>query len=200
MFLLIFLISIGFGWYARKFGFATMWIALFNAVISIYLGIMLIPTIVAYIPAFASVYAKVMSGFGISIILFVFSQYIVVMTFDNALNVTLPDIFSKIASCASGFLLAMVLLNFFLFNLLAMLAVSKPDSGLVNSPSAEKAYSITHTACCMIQRLTAQPDIDMPDKAIKWYVSKPTKKKVEEEDIDLKEFDSLTKDGYVELL
>ena len=69
-FLLTILVSIWFGWYAKKLGFTSMWIALFNAIISIYLGIMLMPTVVAFIPSFSSVYAKVLCGFAISLAIF----------------------------------------------------------------------------------------------------------------------------------
>ncbi len=198
MFLLILLLSIAFGWYAKKFGFTTMWIALFNAVISIYLGVMLIPTIVAYIPAFSSVYAKVMCGFGISLFLFVIAQYAVIISFENALDVTMPEMFSKIGAIVSGVLLSLIVMNFFMFNVVSMLSVSNPDSGWVKSVSAQKAYSITHSVCNFVHRLGAQPEVDMPAEAMKWYAAKPKKEKEnknENEDQPPKD-----DDGLVELL
>ena len=197
MFLLIFFLSIAFGWYARKFGFTSMWIALFNVSISIYLGIMLIPTIVAYIPTFSGVYAKVMCGFGISLFLFVVSQYAVVISFENALDVTLPELFSKIASAISGFLLALIVMSFFMFNMFSMLSVSNPDSKWVKSVNAQKVYSITHSVCDFVHRLGAQPDSDMPEIAMKWYAAKPEKKKESQKETEKVEPEE---DGIIELL
>ena len=197
MYLLLFLLCIGFGWYTKKLGFTSMWIALFNAVISIYISIMLMPTIVGYAPSLSSVYAKVMCGFGLSLFLFVITQYAVVIYFENALDVTLPELFSKIGAGMSGFLLAFIVSNFFLFNIFSMLAVSNPDSKWVNSVIAKQSRMKTTSVCNFIHRLGAQPDDELPAEAVKWYATKPAKDKKKQENKEDTEADD---NDVVELL
>ena len=181
LFMLTFLGSLGFGWYSKKFGFASMWITLFNLLFSLYIGIMITPTIVGFLPAFAEVYYKILCCFFVVFFVFVIARYVTTLYFEHALDAIMPDVFSTIAAGVAGFFIMMIITNFIIFSGYAVATNVVKDSETLSGPAFDKSASIVMSSCNIIHKLAGQPLYDMPTKVIEWYKIQPTDVKTEEE-------------------
>ncbi len=172
LFMITFLASIAFGWYSKKYGFASMWISLFNLLFCLYLGVMITPTIVGFVPAFAEVYYRVICCFFIVLFSFVIVRYVTTVYFEHALDAVMPDVFSTIAAGTAGFFIMMIVLNYIIFSSYAVAGnvVSDPDK-MKNSPVFDKSSSIVFSSCNLVHRLAGQPMYDMPANVVDWYKS-----------------------------
>ncbi|MBN2065167.1 MAG: hypothetical protein JW745_10225 [Sedimentisphaerales bacterium] len=169
LFMLTFIASLAFGWYSRKFGFTSMWVTLFNLLFSIYLAVMLTPTIVGYIPAFSEVYYKVVCSLLMSLFIFIIARYSTSMCFDNAFNAPLPDLFSNIAGGVAGFFIMLILTNYLIFSgfAVAVNVIEKPER-LANK-DFDKASSLVFSSCNFVHRLAGQPQYEMPAEVVDWF-------------------------------
>ncbi len=169
LFMLTFIASLAFGWYSRKFGFTSMWVTLFNLLFSIYLAVMLTPTIIGYIPAFSEVYYKVVCCLLMSLFFFIIARYCTSMCFDNALNAPLPELFSNIAGGVAGFFIMLILTNYLIFSgfAVAVNVIEKPER--FANKDFDKASSLVFSSCNFIHRLAGQPQYEMPTEVVDWF-------------------------------
>ena len=187
LFMLSFIASLVFGWYAKKYGFASMWISLFNLLISIYLGIMLTPTVVGFLPAFAEVYYKVICSLVITVIIFIILKSIVYFYLDHALDAVMPELFSRIAGGVTGFFMMLIILNFLIFNGFAIASNIVESEEMQANTDFKKSSSMVLSSCKLIHGLAGQPKYDAPMEIIEWYKYNPEEKKDAEKSEDKKE-------------
>ena len=99
-----------------KKGFYPIWAILFNILISIYLGIMLAPTIVGIIPDIGgSRYHYAGCVAGIAIVVFAVFQTIATSLLTGTCTVSFPKIFSNVGAGILGFLSGYLVCSFALF-------------------------------------------------------------------------------------
>lgn len=181
MFMASFIASLIFGWFTKKYGFASMWISLFNLLISIYLGIMLTPTIVGFIPAFSEVYYKVICSFVVTVIVFVILKSVVYFYLEHALDAVMPELFSKIAGGVAGFFMMLIILNFLIFNGFAIASNVIKSNDMKFQSDFKKSSSMVLSSCNLIHGLAGQPKYDAPEQIIGWYKYNPEEKKESDE-------------------
>jgi hypothetical protein len=129
-----------------RWGFYTIWAMLFNLLISIYLGVMLSPTVAGFLPtlfpaaarqsegSFWYVYAAIVAG--VAMVSFIILQITATAYFTGTFNISLPKLIEKLGSLFIGFVAGYALWGFICFLILIM-PIKKDQSILFKSFTAD---------------------------------------------------------------
>jgi hypothetical protein len=130
-----------------RWGFYTIWAMLFNFLISIYLGVMLSPTVAGFMPTlfpagtrqsegnFWYVYAAIVAG--VALASFIVLQITATTYFTGTFNISLPKLVENLGAMFVGFVAGYVLWGFMCFLVLIMPA-SKDQPLLLKSFTADQ--------------------------------------------------------------
>ena len=160
-------------------GFFPMWATLFNIVISIYVSVMLTPTIIGWIPDIGSNgYHQVGCVAGLAVVFFVILQTIATHYFTADSNVILPDMVEKIGTGVISFLVGYLVCGFVFFIICIMPFSDQPIAKKIlgkDQRSLSAVASVTKT-CNFVGSLSLQchEDTTIP-KIIDWFIEPPDK-------------------------
>ncbi|TFG47513.1 MAG: hypothetical protein E4H40_06330, partial [Candidatus Brocadiia bacterium] len=116
LFLLTIIIGAIFAAIGRKKGFVNVWTMLFNLLITIYLSVMLSPTIIGYIPVLdTSCYYHALCILVVALFVFTSTHILVGMYFSGVFYVPLPKIFNGLVAGILGFFLGFLASSFIFF-------------------------------------------------------------------------------------
>ena len=165
-----------------RWGFYTIWAMLFNLLISIYLSVMLSPTVMGFMPTlfpasarqsdgnFWYVYAAIVAG--VALVSFLILQITAMTYFTGTFNISLPKLMENLGAIFIGFVAGYVLWGFICFLVLIM-PISKggplllksfttdPQSKEISMPTISK---VTNT----INAVSLQPNRPQVRNVIKW--------------------------------
>ncbi len=157
---------------ALKKGFFPVWAVFFNTLISVYLGVMLLPVIAAVIPnsgTAAYFYSCSLCMLAVAVIAFVFLQVIASNYFSGGFAVTFPVIFNNIAAATLGFITGYVATCFVLL-VISIMPFSAHNSvrGTLDTDHLAPAVKAPVTATCnFIAKASMQIYPDVADGIIK---------------------------------
>ena len=157
---------------ALKKGFFPIWAVFFNTLISVYLGVMLLPIIAAVIPNSgtpAYFYSCSLCMLAVAVIAFVFLQTIASNYFSGGFAVSFPVIFDKIAAAALGFITGYVATCFVLLVIGIMpFSAHRYVRGTLDADHLAPAVKVPVTATCkFIAKASMQIYPDAADGIIK---------------------------------
>ncbi len=157
---------------ALKKGFFPIWAVLFNTLVSVYLGVMLLPVIAAVIPnsgTAAYFYSCSLCMLAVAVIAFVFLQTIASNYFSGGFAVTFPVIFNNIVAATLGFITGYVATCFVLLVVGIMPITAHPFvSGTLDADHLAPAVKVPVTATCgFIARASMQIYPNVADGIIK---------------------------------
>jgi hypothetical protein len=165
-----------------RWGFYTIWAMLFNLMISIYLGIMLSPTVAGFMPTLFSagvrqtegnfwyVYAAIVAG--VALTSFIILQITAMTYFTGTFNISLPKLLENLGAMFVGFAAGYILWGFLCFLVLIMPIkkeqsilfksfTADPNSKEISMPTISK---VTNT----INTVSLQPNRPQVRTVIKW--------------------------------
>ena len=137
---------------ALKKGFFPIWAVFFNTLISVYLGVMLLPIIAAVIPNSgtpAYFYSCSLCMLAVAVIAFVFLQVIASNYFSGGFTVSFPVIFNNIVAATLGFITGYVATSFILL-VVSIMPFSAHDfvRGTLDADNLAPAVKVPVTATC----------------------------------------------------
>ncbi|MBN1764753.1 MAG: CvpA family protein [Sedimentisphaerales bacterium] len=189
MILILCLISgAGFAYIGRKAGFLPTWAMLFNGLVSIYLGIMLCPTLTNFIPEIReSDYYLASAIFLTSLFIYALIYFSVRLYLIHCFDVTLPDVLHKLVAVVVGFIFGYFLANFIFF-LISITPLT--DSIYVNrfysTAARDRVDSTILTTCNAMNCISFQCDRDACLAVFQWIVSEDKEMKTEEAALPIK--------------
>jgi hypothetical protein len=165
-----------------RWGFYTIWAMFFNLLISIYLSVMLSPTVAGFMPTlfpagtrqsegiFWYVYAAIVAS--VALISFIILQVTAMTYFTGTFNISLPKLLENLGAMFIGFVAGYILWGFLCFLVLIMpikkeqLILFKsfttdPQSREISMPTISK---VTNT----INAVSLQPNRPQVRNVIKW--------------------------------
>jgi hypothetical protein len=165
-----------------RWGFYTIWAMLFNLLISIYLGVMLSPTVAGFMPTlfpagtrqtegnFWYVYAVIVAG--VALVSFMILQITSMTYFTGTFNISLPKLLENLGALVAGFLAGYVLWGFICFLVLIM-PVSKDQPLLLKSFTADQqskeiSMPTISKVTNIINAVSLQPNRPQVRSVIKW--------------------------------
>ncbi len=157
---------------ALKKGFFPIWAIFFNTLVSVYLGVMLLPIIAAVIPnsgTAAYFYSCSLCMLAVAVIAFVFLQTIASNYFSGGFAVTFPVIFNNIVAATLGFITGYVATCFVLL-VVSIMPFSAHDfvRGTLDADNLAPAVKVPVTATCdFIAKASMQIYPDVADGIIK---------------------------------
>ncbi len=156
-----------------KKGFYPIWAILFNILISIYLGIMLAPTIVGIIPDIGNSryhYAGCVAG--IAIVTFTVLQTIATSFLTGTYDVSFPKIFSSVGAGILGFLSGYLVCSFALFVICIMPFSKEPFIRKVcgQSDLAPSAVASVVNVCDFVGDLSMQHYDNVAAGVVDWLI------------------------------
>jgi uncharacterized membrane protein required for colicin V production len=164
-------------WFGRRKGFVTMWVMLFNVLISIYLSILLSPTLIGYISALnSSGYYRALTLLFVAILVFLCLHNLVNMFLAIALSAELPKLCDGFGAGVLGFLAGHFASGFLIF----VLGLFPPlQADLVKELSGGDSLSASVTipvkwSCSTAATISFQSDRDTHEDIINWYLTGPT--------------------------
>ncbi len=157
---------------ALKKGFFPIWAVFFNTLISVYLGVMLLPIIAAVIPnggTAAYFYSCSLCMLAVAVIAFVFLQVIASNYFSGGFAVSFPVIFNNIVAATLGFITGYVATCFILLVVGIMpFSAHSYVRGTLDADSLAPAVKAPVTATCnFIAKASMQIYPDIADGIIK---------------------------------
>ena len=157
---------------ALKKGFFPIWAVFFNTLISVYLGVMLLPLIAAVIPNGGTAgyfYSCSLCMLAVAVIAFVFLQVIASNYFSGGFAVSFPVIFDKIAAAALGFITGYVATCFVLLVVGIMpISAHRYVRGTLDADHLASAVKAPVTATCkFIAKASMQIYPDVAEGIIK---------------------------------
>jgi hypothetical protein len=165
-----------------RWGFYTIWAVLFNLLISIYLSVMLSPTVAGFLPTlfpagarqsegnFWYVYAAIAAG--VALASFIVLQITAMAYFTGTFNISLPKLLESLGAMFIGFLVGYVLWGFICFLVLIM-PVSKEQPILLKSftadpQSKELSMPTILKVANTVNAVSLQPNRQQVRNVIKW--------------------------------
>jgi hypothetical protein len=165
-----------------RWGFYTIWAMLFNLLISIYLSVMLSPTVAGFMPTlfpagarqsdgdFWYVYAAIVAG--VALVSFIILQITAMTYFTGTFNISLPKLLENLGAMFIGFVAGYVLWGFICFLVLIM-PVSKDQPLLLKSfttdqQSKELSMPTISKVANTINAVSLQPNQQQVQTVIKW--------------------------------
>ena len=146
-----------------------MWSMLFNALIAIYISVMLSPTLIKVIPSLSvDPYYHGLCVLTLAILVFAISQGLSVLYLMDTYSVAIPRIFNRFVAGILGFLMGYFVANFLFFSLsitpLRDTSTIKNMCGKV--PLAQIVDCPVCTACNSIHRISFHWDRDACEDAV----------------------------------
>jgi hypothetical protein len=165
-----------------RWGFYAIWAMLFNLLISIYLGVMLSPTVAGLLPTlfpasarqnegtFWYVYAAIIAG--VAIVSFIILQITAMTYFTGTFNISLPKLLENLGAMFIGFVSGYILWGFICFLVLIM-PVSKNQPVLLESFTADQqskeiSMPTISKVTNIINAISLQPNRPQVRNVIKW--------------------------------
>ncbi len=157
---------------ALKKGFFPIWAVFFNTLISVYLGVMLLPLIAAVIPnsgTAAYFYSCSLCMLAVAVIAFVFLQTIASNYFSGGFAVTFPVIFNNIVAATLGFITGYVATCFVLLVVsITPISARSYVRGTLDADNLAPAVKVPVTATCdFVAKASMQIYPDVADGIIK---------------------------------
>ncbi|MHC4738816.1 MAG: CvpA family protein [Planctomycetota bacterium] len=172
---------------AIKAGFYTMWAILFNTLISIYIGVMLCPTIIGLIPDIGdSRYHHAGCVGGIAVVIFAIVQTITVNFLlgeetdkdkKNEEAISFPKLVNTIGAGLVGFFLGYVVCGFVIFVFMIMPISNEPIVKIICEQSGFASQSVK-TVCGFVGGISLQcHDEAEPRDVVEWLTTPEKKEK-----------------------
>lgn len=173
---LVIIIGVVVGFMGRRAGFVSMWTMLFNVLISIYISIMLSPTIIGLLPSLnTSDYYRAMCLLGIAIFVFAVAHNILSMYLPEVFSVAVPKLFDGWIAGIAGFFVGFFVSSFIIF-IFAVTPLSRTSVIKKISPEETLGQAVSSPvlgACKIVSELSLQGDKRNCRKVVKWFI-KPT--------------------------
>jgi len=175
LFLLTIITGAVFAVIGRKKGFVTVWTLLFNLLITIYLSVMLSPTIVGYIPALNTSYYHALCILAVAMFVFTSTNLLVGMYFSGVFYVPLPKIFNGLGAGILGFFLGFLASSFIFFMVgITPLADHPTVKNWTGDASFNRINSTLLSATRSVNGLSAQWDKHTCKCVIDWLTNGKT--------------------------
>jgi len=164
-----------------RWGFYTIWAVLFNIMISIYLSVMLSPTVAAFAPMLFGGYKPGDAGFwyvyaavaaAVALASFIVLQVVAMTYFTGTFNITLPRLLENLGAIFIGFVTGYILWGFICF-LVLILPISKDQPVLLKAftadeQSKELSVPVISKVVNTINALSLQPNGGEVKNVINW--------------------------------
>ena len=158
-----------------KKGFLPMWAMLFNVLLSIYLSVMLTPTIIGNLDKLAdNPYYCLFSMLTVAMLSFVITQMLIARSLRGIFIATLPRIFNGIGAGVLGFMVGYFVSNFILFLICITPLSNQPIvKNYIGKERLSQVVNATMVSVCnTVSELSCQDDEDICLEVVDWYLEK----------------------------
>ena len=156
-----------------KKGFYTLWALLFNILIAIYLGILLTPSVIGWVPDLTdSGYHQAACVAGIAVIVFAVLQTISMLCVTEDFQPALPELVGRIGAPLLGFLAGYLVTCFLVFVICIMPFAKHPvaKNFLGEEKPAPTALASVEKACNFVGIISLQYQQNIVPKVAAWLI------------------------------